>query len=122
MDLHYCQDRLKGISFVGKAKTCHEKLKCSCHVITLRDQTENLTQAENKICCHSESIVIEKSDLDATNSLGWVEHGLQLNLKLESRGIDLYFINAQSDFQLYVQYKPPLPDRVTQALYQTFLI
>ena len=61
MDVHYCQDQLKSISLIGKAKSCHEKQETPpCH-----HKKDSLSKAEKDNCCHNETVVIEKSDLDA---------------------------------------------------------
>ena len=61
MDIHYCQDQLKGVSLlvklnpVTKSKNapCH-KMKKSCH-----HKNDNLNQTDKDNCCHNETVVIE---------------------------------------------------------------
>lgn len=125
MDLHYCQDQLKGISLIGKAKSCHDKqatppchkTKKTCHHIN-----DNLNQTEKDNCCHNETVVIEKTDLDATATQIATVQDIQLEFVAAFVAVYVLNIDAQADFQPYAQYKPPLPDRDIQVLYQTFLI
>ncbi len=124
MDLHYCQDNLKGISLIGKAKSCHDrqaappchKTKKTCH------HTKAKSQTEKDNCCHNETVVIEKTDLDATATQIATVQDIQLDFVAAFVAVYILNYNVQADYQPYVQYKPPLPDRDVQVLYQTFLI
>ncbi len=125
MDVHYCQDQLKGISLFGKAKSCHEKqetppchrTKKSCHHLE-----DGISKADKDNCCHNETVVIEKSDLDATPTQLATVQDIQLDFVAAFIAVYVFNYSVQADFQPYAQYKPPLPDRDVQVLYQTFLI
>ena len=127
MDVHYCQDQLKGISLFGKAKSCHEKqeappchqTKKSCH-----HQEDGISKADKDNCCHNETVVIEKSDLDATPTQKAASQDVQLDFVAAFMAVYVFNFNysVRADYQPYAQYKPPLPDRDIQVLYQTFLI
>lgn len=125
MDLHYCQDQLKGISLIGKAKSCHDKQATPpCHKTkkTCHHSNDKLSQTEKDNCCHNETVVIEKTDLDATATQIATVQDIQLEFVAAFVAVYVLNIYAQADFQPYAQYKPPLPDRDIQVLYQTFLI
>lgn len=125
MNVHYCQDQLKGISLIGKAKSCHETQEASpCHKVkkACHHKSDNLTQAEKDNCCHNESIVIEKSEVDATSPQLGVEQDIQLSFVAAFVAVYVLDYHVASDYQQYQQYKPPLPDRDRQVLYQSFLI
>jgi hypothetical protein len=125
MDIHYCQDQLKSVSLLGKAKSCHEKqetppchkMKKSCH-----HKEDNVSKADKDNCCHNETVVIEKSDLDATPTQLSTVQDIQLDFVAAFVAVYVFNYSVQADFQPYAQYKPPLPDRDVQVLYQTFLI
>ena len=125
MDIHYCQDQLKGISLFGKAKSCHEKqetppchqTKKSCH-----HKEDGISKADKDNCCHNEAVVIEKSDLDATATQIATLQDIHLDFVAALIAVYVFNYDVQVDYQSYVQYKPPLPDRDVQILYQTFLI
>jgi len=125
MDVHYCQDQLKSVSLFGKAKSCHEKqstLAChqtkkSCH-----QEEDGISKADKDNCCHNEAVVIEKSDLDATATQIATLQDIHLDFVAALIAVYVFNYDVQVDYQSYVQYKPPLPDRDVQILYQTFLI
>lgn len=125
MDIHYCQDQLNGVSLIGNAKSCHEKQETSpCHKNkkSCHYQDGNAIQAEKDNCCHNETVVIEKSDLDVMTPQITTIQDIQLGFVTAFVKVFLFNYNVQADFQAYTQYKPPLPDRDVQLLYQTFLI
>lgn len=125
MDMHYCQDQLKGISLIGKAKSCHDRQETPpCHKTkkTCHHTEENLSQAEQDNCCHNETVVIEKSDLDATPTQIATSQDIQLDFVAAFIAVYVFNYSVHAVFQPYAKYKPPLPDRDIQVLYQTFLI
>ena len=126
MDLHYCQDQLKSISLFGKAKSCHEKQATSpCHQAKKscrHQENDGVNKAEKDNCCHNETVVIEKSDLDATPTQLATVQDIQLDFVAAFIAVYVFNYIVRADFQPFAQYKPPLPDRDIQVLYQTFLI
>ena len=125
MDIHYCQDQLKGISLIGKAKSCHDRQATPpCHKTkkTCHHNEESLSQAEKDNCCHNETVVIEKTDLDATATQMATVQDIQIDFVAAFVAVYVFNYSVQADYQQYAQYKPPLPDRDVQVLYQTFLI
>ena len=132
MDIHYCQDQIRGISFFGKAKSCHEKQKTPpCHKTKTRltdgqefchHKEDGVSKAEKDNCCHNETIVIEKSDLDATLTYLTTVHDIQLDFVAAFISVYVFNNSVLAVYQPYALYKPPLPDRDIQVLYQTFLL
>ena len=125
MDAHYCQDQLKGISFIGKATSCHDKEATPpCHKTkkSCQHKEVDLSQADKDNCCHNKNIVIEKSDVDATSPQLASIQDIQLDFVAAFVAVYVFHYNAEADFQSNHQYKPPIPDRDTRVLYQTFLI
>ncbi len=125
IDVHYCQDQLMGISFMGKAKSCHDHDSTSlCHHAkkTCHDKIDKEDNSEKDKCCHNESIVIKKSETDATSPL--LASTEAIHLDFVTAFVAVYFFNYKLDtyFQTFEQYKPPLPDRDFLLLYQFFLI
>jgi len=125
MDVHYCQDQVKGISLFGTAKSCHDKQETPpCHQTkkTCHHKEDGISKTDNDNCCHNETVIIEKSDLDATNTQ--IATFQDIQLEFVAAFITVYILNydVQTDYHRYAQYKPPLPDRDVQVLYQTFLI
>lgn len=125
MDVHFCQGQIQGISLFGKAKSCHEKqetppchqTKKSCH-----HKEDGISKTDKDNCCHNETVVIEKSDLDATTTQLTTVKDIPLDFVAAYIAVYVFNYSVQADFLPYAQYKPPLPDRDVQVLYQTFLI
>lgn len=124
MDVHYCQDQLKGVSLIGKAKTCHDKPDSpACHKAKKScDHKNGTSKVDEKNCCHNESIVIEKSVDEATNAQIAALTDLNLDFAAAFVAVYIYSFHIESDYQSFEDYKPPLPDRDFQLIYQTFLI
>lgn len=125
MDVHYCQDQLMSISFFSKAKSCHDKQDSPpCHKVkkTCHNQKENITESDKDNCCHNETVVIEKSDFDATNAQIATMQDIQFDFVAAFVAVCVFNYIVETDHQSYPLYKPPLPDRDVQVLYQTFLI
>lgn len=125
MDMHFCQDQLKGISLIGKAKSCHdEPSNTSCHKTkkTCHPANDNLSQTEKDNCCRNETVVFDKTGLDATSTQITTLQDVQLDFVAAFVAVYIQSYNVHADFQPYAQYKSPLPDRDIQVLYQTFLI
>jgi hypothetical protein len=124
MDIHYCQNQFAGFSFIGKASCCKKAVNTKpCHSVKTK-KLNGINQAEKDNCCHNESIVIEKADLDATNVQYGTINDIQFDFVVVPVSVAEFLINynAQLDVVPFDQYKPPLPDRDIQVLYQTFLI
>ena len=132
MDIHYCQDQLENISLFGKSESCHEKQKTpTCHQTktSLTDGQESCHNKEDDVsktaednCCHNESFLIEKPDLDATPTQSTTVQNIQLDVVAAFIAVYVFNYGIEADYQPFAQYKPPLPDRDVQVLYQTFLI
>ena len=124
MDIHYCQNKLAGISFFGKADCCAKAAKTKpCHSQQTK-ATTGVCKAEKDGCCRNESIIIKKADFDATSAQYVAVHNIQFDFIAVpvSFALNLTDYNVQLDVLPFDQYKPPLPDRDFQVLYQIFLI
>ncbi len=124
MDVHYCQDQLKKISFFGKATSCHEKQSTpACHKTkkTCHHKANNLAEADEDNCCHNETIVIEKSDVEAPSPQLAMLQDTKLEFVALVLAAYIFNYNVESDFHPDKFYKQPVPDRDIQVLYQTFL-
>lgn len=126
IDAHYCQDQLRGISLFGEVKSCHDKQEIPpCHQTkkTCHRKEDGVGKTDNDNCCHNETVIIEKSDSDASNIP--IATAQDIQLEFVAAFVAVYILNytAPTEYQNFVQYKPPLPDRGdVQVLYQTFLI
>ena len=125
IDAHYCQDQIQGISFIGKAKSCHDKqetLPCHKSKNSCQHQNDGVDQADDNDCCHNECLVIEKSDVDATSPQLADIQNKQLDFVAAFVSNYVFDYGILADFQYFDQYRPPLPDRDVQVRYQIFLI
>ncbi len=125
MDMHFCQNQLKGINFFGEAKSCHEKKsKPPCHKTkkVCRHLDDTTKQDTKDDCCHNEQVVIDGLDTNAT--LAQYDTSVHSTLTFLAAFVAIYFLPSQIDsaFQADFLYKPPLPDSSIQILYQVFLI
>ncbi len=119
MDVHFCQNQVAGISFFGKASCCKKEMNSkSCHSL----QAKNQDGIKKDKCCHDETLVIQKTDVDATGPQYITFNDIQLDFVAVPLGVYLNNYIEQLDVESFDQYKPPLPDRDIQVLYQTFLI
>lgn len=130
IDLHFCKNDLKTISLFGHAEACHHKqqvmpchkmesqmLSESCHKSTT---SKEINHADG--CCQNKTLEIEKSTNDIAIAKVVTTQDVQWNAVVAF--VVSYVFNypietAETQFALY---KPPLPDRDVQVLYQTFLI
>ena len=125
IDMHFCQDQLKSISFIGKATSCHEKQSSStCH--NTKNSCQHKSDCENKNdgddCCHNEDIVIEKTNFDATSQQIAVNHEIQFDFLAAYVSVFVFNYTFDRKTQPFKNYKTPLPDRDIRILYQTFII
>lgn len=125
MDLHYCQNQLQGISLIGKAKSCHEKrstMTCHKEKMTCQHHQNKEDQADKEDCCHNVKVVVKSNDTDATSPQTFVQTDLLLTF-LATFHICLGFNDQiEKEIHSYLNFKPPLPDKDIQILYQVFLI
>jgi hypothetical protein len=125
MDAHYCQNQLQGVSFLGKAKNCHEKRTTSpCHKAktACHHQLDDTNNPENNDCCQNKKVVIDKIDADATSPQAPVLQDISLHFV--TAFITTYLIGYPIQIKVETPhlYKPPIPDRDVLAILQTYLI
>ncbi len=122
VDIHYCQDSIAGISFFGKADCCKSKMQStSCHAS--KSVKVGIKNPKKDDCCHNESIVIEKSDIEAPITHLSFNQDFQLCLFIPFITTNpKCIIGTTGDRNTFALYKPPLPERDIYSLYQTFLI
>ena len=117
IDLHYCQDEIKGFSLIGKTKSCHDSAK-KCGASHATDEGSE----EEKNCCDNRHVDIQKSDQDLTigaeTLLVDIRYSRVLSISfLSSRKTDKVAISIPNDF-----YDPPPKSRDIPILFQSFLI
>lgn len=112
IDTHYCQNQLKGISLLGKAKSCHEKkTTCPLH--------QELTKNN---CCSNKTISLKALDkaydmVDALQIPSLIV-SLPEQVKLELPKT-FYRSNTSTTYQ---HYRPPTLIQDAQSQFSTYLI
>ncbi len=122
IDMHYCQGQLKSISFVGKAKSCHEMdapsamQNCPHHKKMLADKTDK------KGCCDDRTVLVQ-SDIDKNLQNAEIHTSPQLEQCIIAY-VSVFLLGNQLAHSTpnYTHYKPPILIRDIPVLIQSFLI
>jgi hypothetical protein len=125
MDIHYCQGEFKSISFIGKAKSCHEiaqqKASCPHHQ---KQQEKSCSAANEKDCCDNEVLYFQ-SDQDqqiAAADLMLTKTEQQFILACSFLLFaDRYCFDADQRVPV-PEYSPPIIPRDISVLFETFLL
>lgn len=128
MDMHYCGEELKSVSFLGKAKTCHdisEEKKapmkdCPHH---RKMMTEKKSCSEDKDCCSNKTVQLQS---DQDQQIRTTDFITNKQLKQFLIAYVVVFLIDNFEFEREVinlaYYKPPLILRDIPVLNQTFLL
>ena len=127
IDVHYCQNKVKRISFVGKAKTCQEVADCqkacgkknvkSCH----SQKPADVENHENNGCCHNNSTYAKyNGDLPVVSFLPFQDLDFQqLIIHSFSTNVTSSIINTEKP--TFANYWPPPIMRDISVLLHRFL-
>ncbi|MEZ5008282.1 MAG: hypothetical protein R2753_09065 [Chitinophagales bacterium] len=120
IDMHFCQGTFKNLSFLGDARSCHDKVphaknQASCH-------TNNAPSNEimdSKGCCDNKTIAVQLEDNFVKAEIAnFSNHQMAFLLAFAVTSLN---INSTSEVDLpYLNYKPPLLDKDIPILTQTF--
>ena len=125
MDVHYCQDQLRGVSLIGESKCCsttQETSPCLKAKVTTHNNPAKAEMPDKTNCCQNKTLVIDKSDVDAASPQLAITQECQLEFVAAYVAVYVLNYNQKSPVQTSVPYKPPFPDRDVQVFYQSFLI
>lgn len=125
MDLHYCQNQLQGFSLIGKAKSCHEKrATVSCHTEKAGCQhlQNKVDPAEEDDCCHNKKVIVKSNDTLATSPQAFVQNDQFAAYITSFHNLLSFNDQVEKEIQSYLNFKPPIPNKDIQLLYQVFLI
>lgn len=125
IDMHFCQDKLKTISFFGKAKTCYETnsnrmIGCTQHP-KLTEESEGHS-INKKGCCESKSVHIQ-SDVDELEITSQLVISQEL-LSFVTAFVDVFIKNnyPERTSQRFQYYHPPIVVKDIPVLNQSFLL
>ena len=125
VDIHYCQGKVKHISFFGKAKNCmDDNSVCEMHTGSCPMESESMHCSKkgecDKNCCHNEKKHIKistKYDFQKPGILKTLDFAVaQSNYMLKLNGITYIFLPNQTDCN-----RPPPWSEKAQAFLQRFI-
>ena len=125
IDMHYCQGKLKSVSFLGKAESCHDMASAmmpNCpHHQKMIEKTEGCSM-DKKDCCDSKTILIQ-SDVDEINTSSKIVVSQELQ-QFVVAFIEVFFNNnyVENIAPNYQYYYPPIVVKDIPVLHQSFLI
>lgn len=125
MDMHFCQGKLKSVSFFGKAKNCHEMtdspmMNCPYHK---KMMAEKKGCSEDKNCCSNKTVHFQSDQDQQVQNFDFV-----VCKQLQQFVIAYIAVCIANDFNIgheaipFVHYKPPLIQRDIPTLNQSFLL
>ena len=125
MDMHFCQGKLKSVSFFGKAKTCHDMAdntmkNCPHHK---KMMAEKKGCSEDKNCCSNKTVHFQS---DQDHQLQTADFVVTKQLKQFVIAYVSVFLGEDFDLKreviAFARYKPPLIPRDIPVLHQAFLL
>jgi len=118
IDMHYCQNELKSVSFFGEAESCHsEAIKSECP-----NHKGMMMEQEDDDCCHNETILVESdNDLLSMDFADLSTHQVHFIVAYVHHFIAPIVV-APTIAKHFILAEPPPPERDFQVLFQSFLI
>lgn len=122
VDFHFCQGKLKSLSFYGKAKNCHEmasqKVSCPHH----KSKVPTSCSEVSKDCCSNQTILVQ-SDIDKQiNNNNYLDFTNFIFVVSNADIISMALIMEAEDVVPFANYKPPLLKKDIAVLYAVFLL
>jgi len=119
IDMHYCQGKLKALSFIGKASNCTGSTSSTC--ITSHTNNEQSTSLSKQRCCENKTAFLQFSpnqeSLSFHSNLS-IDHNLLIRLFVAQR--ESYFHTDTQSSPLPF-YRPPSINEDIPVLVQAFL-
>ena len=125
MDMHFCQNELKSVSFFGEAESCHMNAseECPNHQAMAKhtDESSNVS-IDRDDCCHNETILVESdNDLVSMDFVDLSTHQVYFLVAYAHHFITPIFVAPTTEHYFNLAAPPP-PERDFQVLFQSFLI
>ena len=122
IDMHYCQGKLKSVSFFGKAKNCHEMATSTSCPHHQKMKVESACSVDKKDCCSNKTVYFQADQDQLTSSSDFA-----MNLELQQFVIAFVKVFFQNTFieknnLKYTHHSPPFLSMDTYALFQVFLL
>ncbi|MCB0523423.1 MAG: hypothetical protein H6576_03485 [Lewinellaceae bacterium] len=129
VDMHYCRGTLKSVSFIGKARNCHDLARAASHHKSGCRHHQKVVQkssgcADDKNCCSNKTVHIQ-SDQDQ-QAPGYADLALSISFQpfvlYSPPTLSLGGLTPDRETLIFEHYKPPLIPRDIPVLMQSFLI
>jgi len=127
MDMHFCQGKLKRVSFIGSAKTCAEMAAMMKHCSSKKGKSCHngakscSADGTHKGCCENESLSFDL-DIDNIDIQNFNSSVLEIDFNVLSKFQLVSIPNLQIKLLQFEEYIPPLSRKDLTVLYQSFLI
>jgi len=127
VDMHFCQGKLKTVSLIGKAKTCHEIAtsttvkQCPNHQLMTTEKEG--CSIDQKSCCHNKTVLLDadqNQDIQAVDVV--ISQQLQQFVAVCVAVLFTNNLNIESDNVAFADYQPPFIPRDIPVLIQSFLL
>ena len=140
IDMHYCLDELKSISFFGKAKSCHEKAAITpknkgckhhqkkkvttkaCAAHQQKSQTSKPCAMDEKNCCENKTLHFQADFDEQVQPLSFINTELQ---QFVAAFVTTFVVNdcsIESETTSFIDYQSPLIARDIHVLIESFLL
>lgn len=127
MDMHFCQGKLKRVSFIGSAKTCAEMAAIMKHCSSKKGKSCHSgakscsADGSHKGCCENESVSFDL-DIDNIDIQDFNSSLQEIDFNVFFKGHLVALPNLQIKLLQFEEYIPPLPRKDLIVLHQSFLI
>ena len=122
VDLHYCSGQLKSISFIGKAKSCHQKSMQDCPLHQKMMADEGVADFDAKNCCANKKVYLQP---DFEKNAPAIDLLIPIEFQQLIPGFIAVFSiqpSVHHPVATYSDYRPPNISRAIYVLIQSFLI
>lgn len=125
IDMHFCQGKLKSVSFFGKAKSCHDMVdksmeNCPHHQKMMTGKEACL---EDKDCCSNKTVYFQSDQDQELQKSDFV-----ISTSLQQFVLAYVAVFLSSDYTIaheaipFAHYKPPLIQKDIPIFHQSFLL
>lgn len=122
VNLHFCQGKLAGLSFLGVTKTCSSSSRTPCSSMKKETQAEGELAKDDKNCCENELLYLY-SDQNLFNTINDFAIPVELQQFFTFFIIAFYKKNTVRKPEFNIQnYRPPIVFKDISVLYQSFLL
>jgi len=122
IDMHYCNNELKSISLIGKAKPCHEPTLKQCPFHKKMQEKSAESSKDAKGCCENKT---EHFQSDQDQQIQNIDFKLSQPIQLFITAFITNFISNngfEKELIVFTRYRPPIIQKDIPVLIQSFLL